>query len=313
MSGVKRIPLWLFSFIIIVAGVSLYAFSIENARDDGNFGGFTIELNCTLPHVPDKMRILHVETRTINEEKLREIASNVFGFKNITSMQYKDTCIILSSANKTLCYYVTDYIRFEDKSYEEKVVEVNKTRLRSQGEDFIQLLNEYWWEPTDTGLVFERMEFPDLNLSRGGDWRSGQPQYVTYYHCLNGTPILALNAEFNLGFADGKIVSAQISRINLANATTVEITKTPTEAILEAFPNARTGGGFGVASRALIPVRGKIIIEEIRLFYYNWYDAVLGESYDLVLHYKIRALLVGPDIYWKTQSVLVDRVISAIG
>jgi len=272
-----------------------------------------MELNCTLPYVPDKMKILHVETRTINEEELREIASNVFGFKNITSMQHKDTRVILSSANKTLCYYVTDYIRFEDKSYEEKVVEVNKTRLRSQGESFIQLLDEHWEEPTDTELVFERMEFPDLNLSRGGDWRSEQPQYIVYYHHLNGTPILALNAEFNLGFADDKIVYAQISRINVANATTVEITKTPMEAILEAFPNAKISGGFGIASRALVPVRGKIIIEDIRLFYYNWYDAILGESYDLVPHYKIRALLVGPDIYWKTQSVFVDRVISAMG
>lgn len=314
MSAGNRISLWLVSLIIIAIGVSLYAFSPENTRGDENYRGFTIELNCTLPNVPDKMKIFYVERRTINEEKLREIAINVFGFKNITSIQYEDTSVRLRSGDKTLCYYVTDYIRFEDKSYEEKVVEVNKTQLRSQGESFIQLLDEHWEEQTDTELVFERMEFPDLNLhSRGGDWRSEQPQYIVYYHHLNGTPILALNAEFNLGFADDKIVYAQISRINVANATMVEITKTPMEAILEAFPHAKMGGSFGVASRALIPIRGKIIIEDIRLFYYNWYESILGESYDLVPHYKIKALFVGPDINGKTQSVLQDRIISAIG
>ena len=314
MSGVKRISLWLVSFIIIVVGVSLYVFSSENTRGYENYGGFTIELNCTLPNVPDKMKIFHIESRSINEDDLREIAINVFGFKNITSIHYEDTCGILRSVNKTLSYYVTDYIRFEDRTYEEKVVDVNKTLLRSQGEGFIRLLNEYWGEPTDTELVFERMEFPDLYLhSRGGDWRSEQPQYIVYYHHLNGTPILALNAEFNLGFADEKIVYAQISRINVANATTMEITKTPMDAILEAFPHAKMGGSFGIASQALIPVRGKIIIEDIRLFYYNWNDSILGESYDLVPHYKIKALCVGPDIHGKTQRVLGERVISAIG
>ena len=272
-----------------------------------------IELNCTLPHIPYKIEILHVETRSIDEEGLREIAINVFGFENITSIEDEGTSVTVTSGNKTLRYYVTDYITFEDRSYEEKVVEVNETWLRDLGDGFIWMLDEHWEELTDTELLFERMEFPDLSLhSRGGDRRSEQPQYIVYYHHLNGTPILALNAEFNLGFADDRIVYAQISRINVADTTMVEITKTPMDAILEAFPDAKMGGGIGVTSRALVPVRGKIIIEDIRLFYYNWHDAVLGESYDLVPHYKIKALFAGPDTHGNTQSVLQNRVISAI-
>ncbi len=96
-----------------------------------------------------------------------------------------------------------------------------------------------------------------------------------------------------------------------ANTTDVEITKTPMEAIQEAYPDAKVGGGFGVASRALVPVKGKIIIENIRLFYYNWNDK-LGTSYDLVPHYRIKALLVGPDENGKVQSMFHDSVIRAI-
>ncbi len=84
------------------------------------------------------------------------------------------------------------------------------------------------------------------------------------------------------------------------------------EAILEAFPKAKIEGGFGVASRAMVPVKGKIIIENIRLFYYNWNDE-LGLSYDLVPHYRIKALFVGPDVNGKIQRGLQDREIIAIG
>ena len=307
--------------IFVVAGISYYSLYPKNYPNGDSHRMFTIELNCTLPPVPDYMEILHVETRNIDEGGLREIAINVFGFKNITSIQDEGTSVTVTSGSRTLRYYVTDYIKFEDRlyeeiedrSHEERVVEVNETWLRDRGDDFIRMLDEYWEEPTDTELLLERMEFPDLNLhSQGGVRRSEQPQYIVYNHHLNGTPILALNAEFNLGFVDDRIVYAQISRINVAGTTVVEVIKTPMDAILEAFPDAKMGGGVGVASRALVPVRGRIIVEDIRLFYYNWYDAVLGESYDLVPHYKIKAFLVGPDIQGNTQSVLQNRVISAI-
>jgi len=62
----------------------------------------------------------------------------------------------------------------------------------------------------------------------------------------------------------------------------------------------------------MVPVKGKIIIEDIRLFYYNWNDE-FGKSYDLVPHYRIKALLVGPDVNGEVQSVLHDSVIRAIG
>jgi hypothetical protein len=311
--------------IIIVAGISYYSLYPKNYPNGDSFRRFMLELNCTLPHIPDKTEILHVETRSINEEGLRDIAINVFGFKNITSMKNEGNRLSISSEGKTLRYYVTDYITFEDRfyenkgvemkeqSYENRIIEVNETWLRERGDGFIRMLDEHWEEPTDTELLLERMEFPEINLhSQGGVRRSEQPQYIVYYHHLNGTHILALNAEFNLGFFDDRIVYAQISRINVVKTTIVENVKTPMDAIIEAFPDVKMGGGVGVASIALVPVRGRIIIEDIRLFYYNWHDAVLGESYDLVPHYKIKALFVGPDIHGNTQGVLLNRVISAI-
>jgi hypothetical protein len=91
---------------------------------------------------------------------------------------------------------------------------------------------------------------------------------------LNGTPVLSLSGEYNLGFADNTIVYTQVSRLNIVNSTQVENIKTPFEAIREAFSQARIGEGFGVASQTLFPVRGRIIIEDIRLFYYNWHSKI---------------------------------------
>ena len=192
------------------------------------------------------------------------------------------------------------------------MIEVNKTRLRFQTSNILRLLDEYWEERTDTELVLERIELQDLNrIAQSGELRSLQPQYMVYYHHLDDVPILALNAEYNLGFAEDRIVYAQISKINISSTTEVEITKTSSAAILETFPNAMMEGTVGVASGALVPVRGKIIIQNIRLFYYNWNDP-LGQSYNLVPHYKITALLVGPDINGKMQSELLTRWIRAV-
>jgi len=197
------------------------------------------------------MKILYIESRPINEEEVLEIAVNVFGFENITTIKYEGNRLKLISGNKSLSYYETDYIVFEDRSYERKQVEVDKTLLMSLGENFIQLLDVYWEKLTDTELVLERMEFPDLRLhSQPGQPRSEQPQYIAYYHHLNGTPVLSCSGEFNLGFADNNIVYTQISRLNIVNSTHVEITKTPIEAIMEAFPEAKIGESFGARARA---------------------------------------------------------------
>ena len=305
-------------FIIILAfSFTVYALLPENelvdySSGEDNYARFTMELNCSLPSVPDEMKILHIAASSISEEEFQEIALNVFGFDNVTLTKKAKNRMFIKFSNKTIVYYATDYIAFRDTSYEEKVIDVNRTRLRLQTNDFLQSLDSYWQERTDTELVLERMEFHDLNqYSQKGNEKSLQPQYMVYYHHLNGTAVLALNAEFNLGFTDDRIVYAQISRINVANTTDVEITKTPMEAIQEAYPDAKVGGGFGVASRALVPVKGKIIIVNIRLFYYNWNDKI-GTSYDLVPHYRIKALLVGPDENGKVQSMFHDSVIRAI-
>jgi len=308
----------LIAILILIIGYSINIFYPEIfdkndlTHDDENPSGFTIEINCTLPEIPEEMKILYIESRPINEEEVMEIAVNVFSFENTTSISYHDNRLKLSSGNKSLTYYETDYIVFKDLSYERKPVEVDKTSLMSLGEEFIELLDVYWEEPTDTELVLERMEFPDLSLhSKPGQPRCEQPQYLAYYHYLDGTPVLSLSGEFNLGFADDIIVYTQISRLNIVNSTLVEITKTPTEAIMEAFPEARIGTSFGVASQTMVPIRGKIFIESIRLFYYNW-ESRIGENYELVPQYKIKALFVGPDINGKIQRVLRDRVIKAI-
>jgi len=307
------------AFLILILGYSINIFLPEIfdkndfTDDEENSSRFTVELNCTLPEIPEEMKILYIESRPINEEEVLEIAANVFGFENITSIKYEGNRLKLRSGNKSLSYYKTDYIVFEDRSYERKQVEVNKTLLMSLGENFIQLLDVYWENLTDTEVVLERMEFPDLSLhSQPGQPRSEQPQYIAYYHHFQGTPVLSCSGEFNLGFADNNIVYTQISRLNIVNSIQVEITKTPIEAIMEAFPEAKIGESFGVSSQALVPIRGKIVIENIRLFYYNWHSKI-GENYELVPQYIIKALFIGPDKNGKIQSVLQDRVIKAIG
>jgi hypothetical protein len=290
--------------------------TVDTTPAKATYEGFTIKINCTLPDPPKRMSIIDVGVIPIDTEKVLQLAASVFEMTNVSSIRYDEDTLIILSGNKTLYYYPTDYIRFEDESIDrEKAVEVNQTRLLDLGDSFIQLLYEHWEKPADMELRFERLEYPDLNLSISGEWVSDQPQYVVYHHYINGTPTLAMNAEFSLGFADGKIAYAQISRIHIVNKTQVEISKTPIEALFKAFPGAQLSGGVDVGSRAAVPTSGQIIVEDMRLFYYNWHGArgrALGESYELLPYYRINALLSGPDEKLIHQEILVNVEIMAI-
>jgi hypothetical protein len=310
----------LISLLVILALLLAYPpgtqTTIDTTPSEVTYEGFTITINCTLPDPPEKMNKIDVGTIPVDTEKILQLAANVFEMSNISSILYEEDTLIIVSGNKTLYYYPTDYIRYDDESVDrDKVVEVNQTKLLALGDGFIQFLYEHWEKPVDTELRYERTEYPDLNLSSSGEWVSDQPQYIVYYHYINGTPTLALNAEFNLGFADGKIAYAQISRIHIVNMTSVEISKTPVEALTEAFPGAQLSGGIGVGSRATVPTSGQIIVEDMRLFYYNWHGArgrKLGESYELLPYYRIKALLSGPDERLIHQEIRVNVEIMAI-
>jgi len=310
----------LISVLAIAALLLAFPPSIQTTVDTTpakvTFEGFTITINCTLPDPPKSMYRIDVGTLPIDEEKALQLAASVFEMNITSTVLQEGKALIIASGNKTLYYYPTDYIRFEDGSIDrEKLVEVNQTRLLALGDDFIQLLYEYWGRPVETELRFERLEYPDLNLTSSGEYVSNQPQYITYYHYINGTPTLALNAEFNLGFAEGKIAYAQISRIHIVNTTRVELSKTPLEALFEAFPGAQLSGGIGVGSRAAVPTSGRIIVEDMRLFYYNWHGArgrAVGESYELLPYYRINALLSGPDERLIHRDIRVNVEVMAI-
>lgn len=320
MSRVSNVYVGLISLLVILALLLAYPpgtqTTIDRLPSEVTYEGFTITINCTLPDPPEKMSKIDVGTIPVDTEKILQLSANVFEMSNISSILHEEDTLIIVSGNKTLYCYPTDFIRFEDESIDrEKAVEVNQARLLALGDSFIQFLYEHWEKPVDTELGFERLEYPDLNHSSSGELVSDQPQYIVYYHYINGTPTLALNAEFNLGFADGKIVYAQISRIHIVNTTLVEISKTPIEALFEAFPGAQLSGGIGVGSRAAVPTSGQIIVEDMRLFYYNWHGArgrKLGESYELLPYYRINALLSGPDERLMHQEIRVNVDILAI-
>ncbi len=279
------------------------------------YEGFTITIKCTLPDPPNSMSRINVGTIPVDTGKILQLAADIFEMSNVSSILHEEDALIIVSGSKTLCYYPTDCIIYHDDSTnQDKLVEVNQTRLLALGDGFIQLLYEYWGKPIGTELRFERTEY-DHNRSSSGGWVSSQPLYITYYHYINGTPALAMNAEFNLGFADDRIAYAQVSRIHIVNTTRVEISKTPIDALIEAFPGAQLSEGIGVGSRVAVPKSGEIIVEEMRLFYYNGRGArgrKLGESYELLPYYRIITLLSGPDEMLRHQEVRVNVNILAI-
>lgn len=288
---------------------------MESPPAKETYEGFTLIINCTLPDPPERMSRINVGVIPVDTEKVLQLAANIFEMNHTSSFFYEEDTLTIVSGNKTLYYYPTDYIIYIENSIDQhKLVEVNETKLLALGEGFIQLLYEHWEKPSDTELRFERTEH-DHNRSSSGGWMSSQPMYITYYHYINGTPALAMNAEFNLGFADDKIAYAQISRIHIVNMTSVEISKTPVEALIEAFPGAQLSGGVGVGSRVAVPTSGKIIIEEMRLFYYNGRGArgrAFGKSYEFLPYYRIKALLSGPDERLTHQEIRVNVEIMAI-
>jgi len=319
-SRANNVYVGLISALVIVALLLTYPpgtqTTIDTTPTKATYEGFSITINCTLPDPPKSMSRIDVGVIPIDTEKVLQLAASVFELSNVSSILYQEDTLIIVSGNKTLYYYPTDYIIYDDELIDrDKLVEINQTRLLGLGDGFIQLLYEHWEKPVETELRFERTEYPDQNRSSSGELVSDQPQYITYYHYINGTPALAMNAEFNLGFADGKIAYAQISRIHIVNTTQVEISKTPLTAILEAFPGAQLSGGIGVGSHAAVPTSGQIIVEEARLFYYNGHGArgrVFGKSYELLPYYRIKALLSGPDERLKHQEVRVNVDILAI-
>jgi hypothetical protein len=300
--------------LIILIGVSFYDTNIENPDNHISYSSFTIELNCTLPPTPTTLKIISVGEGAITQEELIQLAKEIFHMDNPEITREKNS-IILRQDQKTLQYHPTDFIRFNDGSIEgEKQVPINRTQLKETADEFLNLLGEYWLLPEGDEIRFSHFEFHDQNTTIDGKV-SVQPQYLVYYHYINDTQVVALNAEFNLGFADGRIVSADISRINQNDAETVEITKTPIDAIFEAFPEAMFPSGKGVSSLGVIPVKGDIFIENFRVVYYNWHhphSGILGEAYDLCPYYLFDAVLVGPSIAGETVILRTNREICAI-
>jgi len=303
------------SIIILIAIIGLSIsldFKLHPGRYE-NYSAFTIELNCTLPTPLEKMNIISVGNGTATEAEIIELAESLFQMNNITK-NYEDNSIILRSGEKSLRYYQTDYIKYRDRAYDrDEIVEGNKTLLTQLSSEFLDSLDEYWKLPPGDDVRFERMEFHDYSR-RGAGFVASQPWYVNYRHYLNGTPVLALNAEFNLGFADGRIVYADISRINTASISDVTIFKTPMDAIQEAFPGAIFASGKGVGSFAAFPVSGRIIIEDFRIMHYNWHgpdSRPVGKTYDLYPYYRFDALVVGPDSSGIMQCVRLNLEISA--
>ncbi len=101
VSGVFILLLVLGFTFYVFKPVSDIVFEEDHYPFVENYAKFTIELNCTLPNVPEKMEILHVEGSSINETEIHEIATNVFKFKNY-SIQHKNNRIVLRSGNRTL-------------------------------------------------------------------------------------------------------------------------------------------------------------------------------------------------------------------
>ena len=299
--------------LIAIIGLSIILYFKIHPRRYENYSAFTIELNCTLPTPVGKMNIISVGNGTATEDEIIELAESMFQMNNITKI-YEDNCIILRSGDKSLRYYPTDYIKYRDHAYDrDKIIEGNKPPLTQLSSEFLESLYEYWKLPPGDEVRFERMEFPDYSRIDAG-FVASQPWYVVYRHYLNCTPVLAFNAEFNLGFADGRIVYADISRINTASVTSITIFKTPMDAILEAFPGAIFKSGKGVGSYAAFPVSGKIIIEDFRVMHYNWHgpdSRPVGETYVLYPYYRFDALVVGPDSSGIIQSVRLNLEISA--
>ena len=300
--------------LVAIIGISLILDYTLHPRRYENYSTFTIELNCTLPVIPEKMNIISVGNGTATEDEIIELAESLFQMNNLTKT-YEGKTLILKSGQKTLRYYPTDYIKYRDRFYDrDKIVKGNKTQLNELSSEFLDSLMEYWELPLGDEIRYERMEFPDYSLVEDG-FVASQPWYMVYYHYINGTPVLALNAEFNLGFAEGRIVYADISRINSLLVESVKIIKTPMQAIMEAFPGAIYKSGKGVGSSALFPVSGKIIIENFRVMHYNWHgpeSKPVGETYVLFPYYRFDALVVGPDVSRKIQRVRLNLEISAI-
>ena len=299
--------------LVAIIGISLVLDYSQNPETYENYSTFTIELNCTLPTIPEKMNIISVGNGTATEDEIIELAESLFQMNNLTKT-YEEKTLILKSGEKTLQYYPTDYIKYRDRSYDrDKIVKVDKTRLNELSSEFLDSLMEYWELPSGDEIRYERMEFPDYSQVEDG-FVSSQPWYMVYYHYINGTPVLALNAEFNLGFADGRIVYADISRITSLSVESVEIIKTPMQAIMEAFPGALFKSGKGVGSSVLFPVSGRIIIENFRVMHYNWHgpnSKPIGETYVLFPYYRFDALVVGSDFSGEEQLIRLNLEISA--
>jgi len=298
--------------LALVIGVSVYELSLGTGNEGSteSFVFFTVRFNCSIPEVPEQVKILSVRAYPVSGEKLVELAVDVFGFVNYTIEQGEDGPPSVVSENMSLrCdgYYVM----FEDSSVNrDRLIEVNRADLRARGEAFIQLLYSHLENPAKTELVEERLEYHDLKKT-GEGYISLQPQYFVFYHYLNGTPVLSLSTEYHLGFAEDRLANAYISSFTVAEVKHVETALSPREAVKEAFPGAAMPGGIGVASQAAVPVRGEIIIQDLKLFYFNW-DSVKGVDHELYPTYRIAALIVGPDASGRTRMMLVTRWIRAV-
>jgi len=170
MSSQKPSRTQITSLIMLVSLIGLIYYSISDDTSDGfaeDYSAFTIEVNCTLPSIPDHMNIISVGEGQTTQKELVTLATKLFQMDNI-SITHEDKEIILKSGEKTLYYYPTDYIKYRDKSIDrDKIVPANDTALQTRADSFLDSLWEIWPLLDGDEIRFERLEYPDFTGSRG--------------------------------------------------------------------------------------------------------------------------------------------------
>jgi len=196
--------------------------------------------------------------------------------------------------SKSLVFFgLTDILYIEEK-LDMFVEECTEAELRETAERFLERLGEYWEVPTT--LEFSYMGVYDSVRSftiKGQTVLTNRPHYVMYQAHVAGIPLFGSGAEFTVGVADGRVVSAVLRNAAVAIDGHMEVTVSPEEAIISLYPDVKERAGFGVASYALLPEEGEIVINNVEFGYYRRTEEVEEQFTYLPLVYRIEGVLDG--------------------
>lgn len=261
----------------------------ELERYLSNHSEYVVSIGCELEDAPEALPVLRRLSIPVSREQAEEIALDVFNFTKIDEIKNIPWGgLELSDEDRRLEFFGLHDVYYHELNARYTVRDWSEEDMIAIAEGFLSRLEEHW-NPT----VVERSlgGVAPSHVSESGGLTTVRELGVRYNLSVQGTPLHGPGADFVVGIADGRVISAELHMPALNVEGYDEVTVSPREALEKALSGESAQSQLGFQVSCIRPATGTLNISDVDLFYYTDFH---GNQTYLQPVYYIKGVLQGP-------------------